>query len=238
MLLHWEDDEVSAYWSQRWTLPIMLDIQEQYDGRDHLLAASTWSKHIRQQNFPTYCFDALRRGLLPTPKNIIQCFQQDYHLEALVLIVAWGSMTRTKEKIYIQPNEVIEHALRSCIVMTKHYGTVQHAWNILVNRLGWSAVISSKVLHFLARSLGDEDNPPVPIDNKVILEQVWPRFHSAIRGMRRTSDKPPPEPWNDTKTSWLAYNRYMTAMRYWSQAKGWTTTQFENTVFKEYYPTP
>ena len=81
MLLHWEDDEVSAYWAQQWTLPITLDMQEQYDGRDHLLAASAWTKHIRQQNFPTYCFDTLQRGLLPTPTNIIRCFQQDYHLE-------------------------------------------------------------------------------------------------------------------------------------------------------------
>ncbi len=238
MILQWNDDEYTAYWARQWQLPLVLDIQPQYDGSQSLVTESTWLKHINKPAFPVYCLDMTGKQILPSPTNIIQCFRDDCYLEALVLVIAWGSMTRTKGKIYTQSNDFIETTLRTCMLMTRQHDTVQHAWNMLVNRLQWSAVISSKVLHFLARSLDYEDTPPVPMDRKVVIEQVWPCFQSAIKAMQVAHDFPLPHPWSDSKVSWEAYNRYMTAIRYWSHAKTWTTTQFENTMFQEYFPTP
>ncbi len=236
MKLHWEDDESTAYWAQRWTLPVRLALQSQYDGSNVRFTEATWLKHIRQPRFPTYCFDATHRYLLPNPHTIILCFQHEQYLEGLALVVAWGGMTRTKRHIYVQPLDGIEQALRTCVLMTRHHATMQHAWHILVHRLQWSSIITSKVLHFLARSLDIVDDPPVPFDNKVIADQVWPRFQAASRAIRQVNDPALPMPWIDAQSSWQAYNRYMTAIRWWAHAKGWTTTQFENTIFEDYYP--
>jgi len=97
-------------------------------------------------------------------------------------------------------------------------------------------VITSKCLHFLSRSLGYETNPPVPIDNKVILGEAWPAFKKLIGKHNNSSHHPMPGVWWDKADSWSGYNRYMTAINCWTDARGWTTTQLESTIFQEYYP--
>ena len=121
MKLHWEDDEATAYWAQRWILPVRLAIQSQYDGSNLRLTEGTWLKHVREPRFPAYCFEETHSYLLPSPTNIILCFQHERYLEALALVVAWGGMTRAKSKIYGHPNDSIEQALRSCMLMTQRH---------------------------------------------------------------------------------------------------------------------
>ncbi|MCX6030777.1 MAG: hypothetical protein NT169_15960 [Chloroflexi bacterium] len=110
--------------------------------------------------------------------------------------------------------------------------SVENAWKLLRARLSWTDVMISKSLHFMARSLGFEANPPVPIDNKVILNQIWPAFKNKVKMESRTQgDTFIPGEWRDSSYSWDAYNRYMTAINKWATAKGWTTTQVESTLF-------
>jgi hypothetical protein len=94
--------------------------------------------------------------------------------------------------------------------------------------------MTSKYLHFQARSLGYYKNPSVPIDNRIVLKKVWPKFKEMTRQERTSNDPQIPQGWWSYNSSWSAYNRYMTAIIVWSNQKGWTTTQFENAMFHEY----
>jgi len=234
----WDHDRITAYWANQAPIPIKLPVQPQYDGLDYRLRESTWVKHIRKSSFPEYCrYPNQPESLLCSPENIIRCFQDDLVLEALVLVVAWGRMTRSKGNIYQKSNLIIEEALLECIQLTKEKNSVEDAWKLLSKRLDWGFVITSKSLHFLARSLGYETNPPVPLDNKVFLGEVWPTFVKQISSHVNPSGYPKPEPWWDKSASWGGYNRYMTAINCWADERGWTTTQLECTLFQAYYPT-
>ena len=232
--LKWNYDETTAYWANRVTFPLLPNTQKQFEGSP--LVENSWKKHIINNSFPEYCHHPYKPGhLLCSPSNIIKCFKNDKVLEALVLTIVWGGMTRTKGKIYTQPNKTIEEILLKCMKLTKAKNSVMDSWNLLVNELKWSAVITSKCLHFLVRSLGYEINPPVPIDNAVIIKKVWPKFKEMIRCQRRTGEPIMCEIWWSDNASWDAYNRYMTAISCWSKPKGWTTTQIENTIFEMYH---
>ena len=177
----WHYDETTAYWANKILLPIELPIQPQYDGLDYRLREETWVKHILNPGFPEFCrYPDQPESLLCSPGNITGCFQDQLVLEALVLVVAWGRMTRSKGNIYEKSRLVIEETLLECLRLTESTNSVEDAWVLLVRRLGWGYVITSKCLHFLARSLGFETNPPVPLDNKVILDEVWPTFKKLI----------------------------------------------------------
>lgn len=204
---------------------------------DYRIRVNTWTKHIHQDQFPGYCRYPDHEGtLLCSPTNIIHCFQDQKVLEGLALTVAWGRMTRSKGNIYTQSNQVIEETLRNCPGLINKTNSIQDAWNLLVGRLKWSNVVTSKCLHFLARSLGYSTDPHVPIDNKVIIKRVWPTYEKMIiNNFDKTTEKFPDE-WWDNSTSWSTYNRYMTAINCWASNKGWTTIQLENSIFQEYYP--
>ena len=236
--LNWEYDKTTAYWANRLLIPIKSKRPTpQYDGLDYRLWEDTWVKHILNSSFPEYCRYPQQQGsLLCSPSNIIRCYQEQKVLEALALTVAWGRMTRTKGNIYQKSNRVIEKTLSKCLRLTINTNSVEHAWNLLLRELDWGYVITSKCLHFLARSLGYESNPPVPLDNKVILNEVWPAFKKMINQHKSSSNYPMPGIWWDYSVSWSGYNRYMTAINCWANAVGWTTTQLENTLFEEYYP--
>ena len=92
-------------------------------------------------------------------------------------------------------------------------------------QLRWSPVLASKTLHFLCRALGFEQNPPVAIDNAVILNKVWPTWRHLVPPVLTLGG------WNGTSE---AYLRYMTAILIWAEARGWTTTEMEATIFEEY----
>lgn len=233
--LKWNYDETTAYWANRGILPFPPSPQKQFEGSP--LVENSWKKHLINNSFPEYCRHPNKPGyLLCSPSNIIRCFKNDKVLEALVLTIVWGAMTRTKGKsIYTQPNKIIEEVLLKCMELTKRKNSVMDSWNLLVNELKWSAVITSKCLHFLVRSLDYEINPPVPIDNTVIIKKVWPKFKELVKGQRISGDPSMYEGWWSYDASWDAYNRYMTAINCWSKLKGWTTTQIENTIFKVFY---
>lgn len=236
--LNWDYDKNTAHWAKKCPLSIESDHpKKQYDGRDYRLWEDTWKKHISNPNFPEYCHYPHSPGsLLASPSNIIKCFVDGNALEALALTVAWGRMTRAKGNIYTMSNQAIDEILHKCIQLTKEKNSIEDSWNLLVRKLDWGHVAASKFLHFLVRSLGCEANPPVPIDKKVFLGEVWPAFKKRVRRYGDYGNPQMPGNWWDNSTSWNCYNRYMTAILCWANQKGWTTTQLENTIFEEYYP--
>jgi hypothetical protein len=121
--------------------------------------------------------------------------------------------------------EQINRTLRGCAESIKESESIEDSWVALTSDLCWSAVMSSKTLHFLCRSLGFEQNPPVPIDS-VIRNKVWPAFRDPIPFAQR------PEDWQGD--SFDAYCRYMTAIATLANKKNWTTTQVETTLFDQF----
>jgi hypothetical protein len=101
---------------------------------------------------------------------------------------------------------------------------------LLIKELNWTNVISSKFLHFLCRSL-DFENPPVPIDNAVIIQKVWSRIFLPRIDKEEINELK----WDDRKHSFQSYNRYMTAINNWAERRGWTTTEVENSLFRCFY---
>ena len=104
---------------------------------------------------------------------------------------------------------------------------INESWLLLTGRgqgqLAWSPVIASKTLHFFSRSVGFEHDPPVAIDNAVILKLVWPYLRDMIPINQR------PQGWRGKDLE--SYLRYMTVINIWAQQHHWTTTQMEATIF-------
>jgi hypothetical protein len=87
--------------------------------------------------------------------------------------------------------------------------------------------MASKALHFLSRALFPHDrHPPVPIDGAIIRKRVWWCFRHGIPPQRR------PQDWDADDLE--AYHRYMTAILTWAEARNWTTTELEATIYHEY----
>ena len=162
-----------------------------------------------------------------SPSQIIGEFKLSHHLQAVALTICWGTMTRTKNK-YIYRSHALQHivdTLDQCAQSITKTSSIQQSWDLLVNGLSWTPVMSSKTLHFLCRALGFEQDPPVPIDNAVILAYVWPGFRINIPPGQRPMD------WSGK--TFAAYCRYMTAILEWADIKGWNTTELESTIFAE-----
>ncbi len=178
--------------------------------------------------------------LVSSPENIISLFRKNHYLDALAMVASWGTMQRQKGQIIGSPPESgrlqrIYDTLAACSDNILATNSIGYSWNLLtqkaVNGLGWNQVITSKVLHFLSRALGHEDNPPVPIDNKVILNRVWPVFRGGFQGA--LAHHLWPQNWEGN--SFAAYNRYMTLILVLQDLHpGWTTTKVENTLFSLY----
>jgi hypothetical protein len=168
------------------------------------------------------------------PGEIIKQFQDGRYTQALALVVSWGGMGRRSKAIYGDRKRErirqIERTLHGCAQDIGKMHSISESWSLLTGgndgQMGWSAVMTSKTLHFLCRALGFEQNPPVAIDNKAIRERVWPTFRDSIPFDRRPSD------WEGN--TFEAYCRYMTAILTWASQKHWTTTQLENTLFDQF----
>jgi hypothetical protein len=152
-------------------------------------------------------------------------------LEALALTVAWGGMARTVKYVYTRPYTDIEEILSECRKQIEVDRSLEGAWQLLRTELSWTNVMISKSMHFMVRSLGYETNPPIPIDNQVILNQIWPMFRTKVIESRGREEPFLPGEWRDYGHSWTAYNRYMTAINTWARITSWTTTELENTLF-------
>jgi len=162
-----------------------------------------------------------------SPAQIIDEFKVSHYLQAVALTICWGTMTRTKNK-YIYRSHTLQHifdTLDQCAQSITQTSCIQQSWDLLVNGLSWTPVMTSKTLHFLCRALGFKQDPPVPIDNAVIRAYVWPGFRINIPPGQRPKD------WSGK--TFAAYCRYMTAILEWADIKGWSTTESESTIFAE-----
>jgi len=155
-------------------------------------------------------------------------------MEGLALTLAWGVMARTAKYVYARPKTFIAETLTKCLTEVEAGRDAEGAWRILTQDLGWSNVMASKTLHFMERGLGFEENPPVPIDNAVIMNLVWPWFSGAARVRASYLGRELPGAWRDKENSWEPYNRYMTAVNCWAHRKNWTTTAVETTLFSRF----
>lgn len=231
-ILDWCEDRPTRTWADRCLL-ITMGKQPQYNGANKNPLVRTWSKYTLTKGFPLYCNAIGWTGRLrPSPENIIRCWTEGHELEALALTVVWGSMSRTVNTIYGADLPIIQQHLcdaRDSIVATN---SIKKAWEILTSGLGWTPVMTSKCLHYLARSMGFEQNPPVPIDHAVVQLRVAPKFDVLIR---QSGGNPKAlGVWFDKRDSWAGYTCYMTTILAWSRAKQWTTTETENTVFEQF----
>jgi len=187
-------------------------------------STETWSDRVVQPQTWGY------GSLTSSPAEIIGQFQGGHYTQALALVVSWGGMGRTSQYIYGVPKpetiENIEGTLRASAKSIEEMGSIAAPWEMLTGRksgqLGWSSVMASKTLHFLCRSLGFDENPPVPIDRERIRKKLWPIFRDAIPFTQRPLD------WEGD--SFEAYCRYMSAILAWAAAKRWTTAQIESTI--------
>jgi hypothetical protein len=125
---------------------------------------------------------------------------------------------------------MIHRTLDDCARSITETKAIEKSWELLTRDLQWSSVMTSKTLHFLCRALGFAEDGPVPVDNEVIRQRVWPKFEAGVRSG--------PHPVNWEGHSFEAYRRFMTAILVWADAKQWTTTELEATIFDEYKPAP
>jgi len=184
-----------------------------------------WEKHVAQ---PSQWPD---EPLCLSPDEIITQFRNNRYTQAIAMVVSWGGMQRTAATIWTRDPARIEAVLRGCAKKIRASKSIKSAWSMLAgsaeNQLGWSDVMASKTLHFLCRSIGFEQNPPVPIDGKIIVKKVWPDFWKHKGELS-------PDRWRQNGYPFDAYNRYMTAIQNWANQKQWTTTQVEATIFSKF----
>jgi hypothetical protein len=196
----------------------------------HRTTPEIWYDRVLHHRWPA------ARPLVSSPNNIINLFQQRNYLEALAMVVSWGSMGRRLRYIYSRSLHDIEQTLQQCAASIQQTYSIQVAWASLTgtscNQLEWTAVQTSKTLHFLSRALGFCQNPPVPIDAAVIRQCVWRAFRRTINEIPANQRPPLPLDWEGN--TFDAYNRYMTAILVWADRWGWTTTDVETTLYRDY----
>lgn len=144
-----------------------------------------------------------------------------------MLVLAWGGLSRQKQRLLAPGQAAIRRSFERAATSICECRTIEPAWAIL-GKLGWSNVARSKCLHFLSRALGVTTNPPVPIDNAAMINNLYPRFVEARRQLATSTTT-----WRHW--TWDSYAAYMSAILTWAAEKGWTTTQVENTIFREYW---
>jgi hypothetical protein len=225
--MDWQQDPTTAQAAQDFPLPI--------SSPKPALQFSGCNTNPARWKYPVVldspCWPEVQ-PLTSSPDNIIDLFKRSAFLEALALVVSWGGMGRQLKRIYCHRHlPVIHEALKRCAVSIRQTHSIRCAWDYLTgnspDQLGWSAVIASKTLSFLARALEFDERPPVAIDNAVIRQQVWPAF---VRGIPEKCQRPR----NWEGNTFGAYSRYMTAILVWALQRQWTTTELEATIFDEY----
>lgn len=220
MYLDWPTDEDTQSAALRFPLRVnSTQPLPQYAGTT--FNANNWTRRIRaDDSFPG-------ERMISSPGQIISEFEAEHYLPAFALVVSWGGMVRTASKIYGDHRpELIHEMLCECASDIKTTHSIETSWKRLTEQLNWSSVVISKTLHFLCRAvLKDDLHPPVAIDALIIRNRVWWCFRHGIQQKR-------PKDWEGN--SFEAYCRYMTAIRTWADAKNWTTTQLEATIFAEY----
>jgi hypothetical protein len=191
---------------------------------------------------------------LPAKPRSEQC---DFRIEAIlessglgdwplfVLQVGlWGRMIpgplgRSYQRIYgsaygapVSPAtfDKIDSILSRAFVSLQEKQSLEAIWNLLGDELAWSAVMRSKCLHFMARAAGWEDPVPVPIDNAMSRNWLWPR----VRQIAHEAGVAWPRPGGIRGEDWVHYKRYMTMIRLWSNSLNWTCTELETALFAKW----
>ena len=226
-VLNWPINENAQYWANRLVINVDGAPNEQYGGHD--INQNLWKNFTINRTFP-------EDRLLCSPENIIKCFQQDKFLEALILTINWGVMSGTVETIFKQPIEAINTAIGNCkiSIQDSHRPRIENSWKTLTNELGWTNVMSSKLLHFLIRSMGYTSNCPVPIDGAVMVKKVWRAYKMRILDLI-TQEGPHhdlPCRWNGNNFN--NYISYMTTIINWAAYYGISTTELEIKIFRKY----
>lgn len=223
LILHWTIDEETARAATEQQLPMLPDKQNQ--ARGTRTSIHTWNARVAQ---PATWKDPLDSH----PETIIKQFADGRYTQGLALTVSWGGMARQSARIYRDGSrgtiEKIENTLLSCASNIRKTDSIEQSWNALTDAqsLGWSGVMASKVLHFLCRSMGYTQNPPVPVDGEVVRKRLWPLFRYSRPFDRRLAD------WEGD--SFEAYNRYMTAICTWATQRHWSTGAMEATIYAHF----
>lgn len=223
-LLHWSTDQQTEQAAR--AHPIRFESETpagQFPG--HYTSAKTWDDRVvLPASWP--------HPLYSSPDQIMKFFRSGHYTQALAMVVSWGGMGRRSKAIYgdRSPQTIcrIENTLQDAARSIHETRSIETSWSMLTRMDGvsWSAVITSKTLHFLCRSLGFTCNPPVAIDGAIVRKRLWPRFRKSIAPTERPGD------WKGD--SFDAYCRYMTAIRVWADQRNWTTAALEATIFHEF----
>jgi len=223
----WTLDGVTAEAARLYPLKVLArpttKPQPQFGGRH--FQPESWNSKVKQPAaWPT-------GSLMSSPESIIDEFRSARYTQGLAMVASWGTMWRNPGAIWGRHTPVtLERVLAECARDIRKTESIEKSWHVLTgseaSKLGWSAVAASKTLHFLCRSIGLEQDPPVAIDNLIIRNQVWPAFRDGIPAGSR------PLGW--AGNGFDAYWRYMTAILTWARMRGWTTTQVEATIFKNF----
>ncbi|MFA5779417.1 MAG: hypothetical protein WC947_04720 [Elusimicrobiota bacterium] len=248
--LNWvSDNDDTEYWAEKITFKDFLGCDpkapsSQYGEREGEkvmgLNKENWKNKRGIENFPSFCDFPGRKGVsLPNPCNIIRCFDQDYYLQGMVLVIIWGNMRRKTNEVFNpknkprNENENIQNILKEAKKKIVVDCPIDDAWYLLEKNLGWRNVFISKVLHFLSRSAGFVNNPPVPIDNAIIFDRVWQNFIRRVEEKKKAGDKhDKPKSWNSGGI--CGYLRYMTLINIWAKQKNWSTTDIETTLYQKF----
>jgi protein-tyrosine phosphatase len=218
MRLSWPQDDATQIAARAYPLPISSH-QPAAEYAGHEVDPARWQSCLRQgDTFPL-------APLMCCPAQIIIEFRAGHNLQALALTASWGGMGRTKRYIYRKSLQNIYDALSVCSQSIRRTSSIKDSWELLTTELSWTNVMTSKTLYFLCRALRFDYNPPVPIDNKVILKRVWPKFKNGVP----LSERP-----GNWEGGFDAYCRYMTAMTEWARPRQWSTIDVQATIFKEY----
>lgn len=227
-MMLWPIDCQTAQAATAYPLPIKRDVptpQPGENGQGCGFNPQAWNHRVLQPAIwpaaPVTC----------APNQIINQFREGRYTQALAMVACWGIMWRKPEAIWGHRRlEAIEQALSDCARSIRESQSIAAPWTMLTGeengQLGWSAVITSKTLHFLCRSLGFVQNPPVALDGAVVRQKVWPAFLNPIPVGQR------PDNWEGN--TFQAYCRYMTAILTWASQRNWTTTQMEATIFVQF----
>ena len=228
----WEPDQLTESWA-RSVRPILGHPAKQYGTACDIPHAQrqTWANCLGGDSIPKEVLcDADPDQLVATPANIVQCFKQELWLLGLVLTIRWGAMGRSRRYIFKQEPPKVRRTLEICASTIKTTADLEKAWECL-NPLGWSPVIRSKTLHFLCRAYGSTTMVPVPLDNQVTLQCLWPAFIREVKYRQRACGAQDKTPRSWAQGDFDAYRRYMTAILTWSTHLGWSTTETEATIF-------
>lgn len=197
----------------------------QYPG--DLINTNLWKNFTLSRNFPPEL-------VVCSPANIIKCFQDDLFLEGLILTINWGKMNKTVEKIFNQDIRTIDECLKKCKEDISQHHSINNSWEWLAKHLAWTNVMSSKILHFLCRSLG-HIKVPVPIDNAQILKKFRPLLAELLYNNYEELQETIPQinnymSWGQNQDyTFGSYERYMNFIMAWSP--NGNTTAFEVRLF-------